>query len=127
MSTDQRPRYDIPLLILTLLVALLLRTWQLETVPLGVDYDEAGNMVLAQEIATGQSRPIFIRAYAGREAVFYWLAALSLRLLGYNLFAFRLTSALCGVIAIAFAYLLARELFREEAPLIRQWVPLFGV
>ena len=59
-----------------------LRTYRLDAVPEGVDYDEAGNFILAGEIARGESFPIFIRAYAGREALFYWLAGASMRLLG---------------------------------------------
>jgi hypothetical protein len=114
------------LLLLTLLVALFLRVYLLAEVPIGVDYDEAGNYILAQEIASGQSRPVFIRAYAGREAVFYWLAAGSMRLLGRNLFAFRLAAALCGVGTVLFCHLLAREMFRDAPDLERRWVPLLG-
>ncbi len=113
-------------LLLILLLALFLRVDRLNDLPLGVDYDEAGNFILAQEIAAGQSRPIFITAYAGREAVFYWLAALSLRLFGANLFAFRLTSALCGLAAVLYAYLLAREMFSTERALLREGAPLLG-
>ena len=106
-SGTGKPRVThLALLAATLLVALFLRVYRLSDIPAGVDYDEAGNYILAQEIATGQSRPVFIRAYAGREAVFYWLAAASMRLLGRSLFAFRLTSALCGVGTVLLAYLL---------------------
>jgi hypothetical protein len=109
-----------------LLCASFLRTYLLADVPIGVDYDEAGNYILAQEIAAGQSRPVFIRAYAGREAIFYWLAAGSMRLLGRNLYAFRLAAALCGVGTVLFAYLLAREMFRDAPDPERQWVPVLG-
>jgi len=114
------------LLLLTLLVASFLRVYLLADVPIGVDYDEAGNYILAQEIASGQSRPVFIRAYAGREAIFYWLAAGSMRLLGRNLFAFRLAAALCGVGTVLFGYLLAREMFRDAPDPERQWVPVLS-
>ena len=103
------------LLPIILLVALLLRVYRLQEVPAGVDYDEAGNFILAGEIAAGQSRPIFIRAYAGREALFYWLAAGTMRLLGRTLLSFRLAAALCGVGSVLLAYLLAREMFAHEA------------
>ena len=81
------------LLLIILLVALFLRTYRLSEIPAGVDYDEAGNLILAGEIAAGESYPVFIRAYAGREALFYWLAAGTMRLLGHTLFAFRLSAA----------------------------------
>lgn len=116
----------VALLVLSALVALLLRTWRLADVPLGVDYDEAGNYILAGEIASGQSTPVFIRAYAGREAVFYWLAAASMRLLGHELFAFRLAAALCGTGTVLLTYPLAREMFHDVPSLERRWVPLLS-
>jgi 4-amino-4-deoxy-L-arabinose transferase-like glycosyltransferase len=119
-------RLEILLLLLTLLVALYLRVHRLDKIPAGVDYDEAGNYILAQEIATGQSHPVFIRAYAGREAVFYWLAAASMGLLGRTLFAFRLTAALCGVGTVLYTYLLAREMFHDQGELERRWMPPIG-
>jgi hypothetical protein len=103
-----------------------LRTHRLSDVPAGVDYDEAGNFILANEISAGQSRPVFIRAYAGREAVFYWLAAGSMWLFGHTLFAFRLAAALCGVGTVLLAYALAREMFRDGRDLEREWLPLIG-
>ncbi len=114
------------LLLLILLTALGLRTYRLDQVPGGVDYDESGNFILAQEIADGKSFPIFVRAYAGREGVFYWLAALSMRLLGHTLFAFRLTSALCGVGAIVLAFGLARDMFADEPLWVRRGTPLLA-
>jgi hypothetical protein len=127
-SWDTQPTFGVGhlLLLLTLLAALFLRVYRLAEVPAGVDYDEAGNFILAQEIAAGQSHPVFIRAYAGREAIFYWLAAASMRLLGRTLFAFRLAAALCGVGTVLLGYLLAREMFRDEPPLLRRWVPSIG-
>jgi hypothetical protein len=111
-------------LLAVLLVALWMRVDRLAEVPEGVDYDEAGNFVLAQEIAAGETHPVFVRAYAGREAIFYWLAAGSMALLGQRLFAFRLAAALCGVGTVLFGYLLAREMFHAEPEPERQGVPL---
>lgn len=114
------------LVLVILLAALFLRVYRLSEVPAGVDYDESGNFIFAQEISTGQTRPVFIRAYAGREAVFYWLAAASMRLFGHSLFAFRLAAASCGVGTVLFAYALAREMFRDEPALERRWIPLIA-
>jgi len=112
------------LLLLALLVALFLRVYRLDEIPAGLDYDESAYLILSQEIASGQSHPIFVRAYAGREAIFFWLAAASIRLLGRTVFAFRLTSALCGVTTLLVAYLLAREMFDKESRWERRWLPL---
>ncbi len=114
------------LLLAVILFAFFLRTYRLVQVPAGVDYDEAGNLLLAREIAIGKSHPVFIRAYAGREAVFYWLTAAVMRLAGGRLFAIRLTAALCGVAAVLFGYLLAREMFGDEGEWEREWLPLLA-
>jgi 4-amino-4-deoxy-L-arabinose transferase-like glycosyltransferase len=114
------------LLVVALLAGLFLRAYRLGQIPEGVDYDEAGNYILAAEIADGTTRPVFIRAYAGREALFYWLAAASMRLLGTTLFSFRLAAALCGLATIALTYLLGRELFHDAPAVERRWVPLLA-
>jgi hypothetical protein len=125
-ETGTTPRAIYAVLLLALVAAAFLRIYRLDQVPAGVDYDEAGNFILAQEIATGQSHPIFVRAYAGREAIFYWLAAASMRLLGRTLFAFRLAAALCSVGTVWMAYLLAGEMFRDAPAAERRWVPPLG-
>ena len=127
-AADRGPQHGTRnhLLLLTLLAAILIRVTLLADLPAGVDYDEAGNFILAGEIAAGQSHPVFIRAYAGREAVFYWLAAASMRLLGNNLFAFRLAAALCGLGTVLLTFALAREMFGDAPPLERRWVPLLS-
>jgi len=113
--------------LLIIMIALFLRVYRLDQIPYGVDYDESANLILAREIAEGQTPPpIFVKAYAGREGVFFWLAALSMRLFGRTLFALRLTSAWCGMLAIVYAYALARELFGDCSPWLREGVPLFG-
>ena len=114
------------LLVAALIAGLFLRIYRLGQIPAGVDYDEAGNYILAAEIADGTTRPVFIRAYAGREALFYWLAAASMRLLGATLLSFRLAAALCSLATVGLTYLLGRELFRDAPPLEQRWVPLLA-
>ncbi len=57
------------LLIVTLLIAAFLRLWQLDTLPPGLHYDEAADTIIAQQIARGESAPIFVAAYTGKEVL----------------------------------------------------------
>ena len=88
---------------LILLVALFMRVHELGRTPAGVHYDEAANAILANEIAQG-ARPIFIRAYTGKEVGYFYLAAVAVRLIGHPLTAVRLTSAFIGLLSVAITY-----------------------
>ncbi len=109
-------------------VAALLRLIHLDEIPSCLEYDEAANVILAGEIATGKSLPVFIRPYTGKEALYFYLAAATMRLAGVTPFALRLTSAALGVLSVALTYWLARELLaaaRVEGTRHR-WVPLYS-
>ncbi len=102
------------LLVITLLVALFLRTYELDRFPPGPYYDEAAAAILAGQVASGHYLPIFITSFTGHEVLFYYLAAIVMRLAGATLLALRLTSALVGVATVMVTYLLAREMFDDE-------------
>ena len=75
MNPRRIPRF-FWLLVITLLIAAFLRLWQLDTLPPGLHYDEAADTIIAQQIARGESAPIFVAAYTGKEVLFfYWAAA----------------------------------------------------
>jgi len=114
------------LLVAILLVAFFLRTFELDRFPRGPYYDEAAATILAGEVATGRSWPIFILPYTGHEVLFYYLAAVVMRLSGISVLTLRLTSALIGVTTVLLAYLLARELFQDEPGIESHWLGLFA-
>jgi len=101
-------------LLLILLVAGVLRIYRLPELPLGLHYDEAANGILASRIALGEDRPVFIGAYTGKEAFFFYWAALWIKLLGATALALRLSAALAGIATVAAAVCMARELFGEH-------------
>ena len=71
------PRRYYVLLTAITLVGAFLRLWQLATVPPGLHYDLAATALLGNEVAFNGYRPIFISAYTGHEALYYyWLARL---------------------------------------------------
>jgi hypothetical protein len=106
-----------------LLVALVLRIYRLPELPVGLHYDEAANVTLAAPMARGESAPIFIEAYTGKEVLFFYLVAAVMRVLGPTPLALRLTGALVGVATVAAAAWMARELLHGRRG--AGWVALF--
>ncbi len=97
-------------LLLCLLLAAVLRFHALPDIPPGLHYDEAANAILAAEIGRGQSQPIFIESYTGKEVLFFYAAGGLMRLVGESLFTLRLTAAFTGLLLVATTYWLGREL-----------------
>jgi hypothetical protein len=109
-------------LLLVLLVAAGLRFYRLPGLPLGLHYDEAANGVLAGEIARGIKAPVFIPSYTGKEVLFFYWAALWMKLVGVSPLGLRMGSAMAGVATVAATYWAVRELLhgRRDAG----WVSL---
>src|SRR5512144_1964052 len=108
-------RYYLLLTVITLAAAGL-RLWRLTEVPPGLHYDLAATALLGNDVAFHGYRPIFISAYTGHEALYYYWLALWFRLAGSSVFTLRLAAALLGVLAIPAAWFAIREaLDWEEA------------
>ncbi|MBL7065235.1 MAG: hypothetical protein ISS49_13665 [Anaerolineae bacterium] len=109
-------------LLLVLLIAAALRLYRLPGLPLGLHYDEAANGILAGEIARGVKTPVFIPSYTGKEVLFFYWAALWMKLLGATPMALRLSAALVGLATVAATVWAVRELLhgRRDAG----WVSL---
>ncbi|MCB8985965.1 MAG: glycosyltransferase family 39 protein [Ardenticatenaceae bacterium] len=97
-------------MVVCLLVTAVLRLPDLAAIPPGVHYDEAANGILAAEIGRGESRPLFIESYTGKEVLFFYLAGAMERLVGGTVFALRLTAVFSGILTVAATYWLGREL-----------------
>lgn len=109
-----------------LAVGAFLRLYRLESLPRGPYYDEAANGILAAEIATGRAYPVFIRAYTGKEVLYFYAVAGMMKLLGISLLSMRLTSALLGIATVGATYWLALELFAEEGERTRRAIGLLA-
>ena len=108
-------------------LAALLRFVHLSQIPSCLEYDEAANVILAGEIARGQSFPVFIRPYTGKEVLYFYLAAGMIKLVGITPLALRLTSAFLGVLNVSLTYWFARELFATNLDeRVQRWLPLFS-
>ena len=97
-----------------LLTAAGLRLVGLPRPPAGPYYDEAANGILASAIANEGYRPIFIASYTGKEVLFFYLAALSIKLGGSTLLALRLTSAVLGILTVAATFWCIWELYTDR-------------
>jgi len=101
------------LLTLIVLIGAALRLYQLDTVPPGFQFDEAYNALDAAHVLEGEWR-IFFPANGGREPLYTYWQALLFALLGQNLFALRLASALVGILTLPLAFGAVRYLFRDH-------------
>lgn len=83
-----------------LVIAAGLRFYRLPERPVGFHYDEAANGILAGEIARGIKTPVFISSYTGKEVLFFYWAALCMKLLGVTPLGLRFAAALMGVATV---------------------------
>ncbi len=117
-------RLWIACLLLILLVAAGLRLYHLPDLPLGLHYDEAANGILACEIVRGDKTPVFISSYTGKEVLFFYWAALWMKLLGTTSLALRLSAALAGLATVAATAWAVRELLHGQRD--ANWVSLLS-
>jgi 4-amino-4-deoxy-L-arabinose transferase-like glycosyltransferase len=105
------------LLLAVVVVATFLRFYRLDSVPTGLLYDEAYNGLDVVRILDG-ARPIFLSGNFGREALFIYLQAISVALLGHTDLALRLVSAIIGSLTVIVSYPLVRRLFDHRVAIL---------
>ena len=103
--------------LVVLLVAIFLRLHNLDTIPDGLLHDEAYNGIDALRILAGE-RPIFLTENNGREALFVYLQAISVAVLGQTSLALRVVSAILGIMTVAATYPLIRRMFDARVALL---------
>lgn len=112
------------LLLLAIFVAAFLRFWQLGDIPPGLYRDEAANgldaVAVIENQRDGQS-PFYFEANNGREPLFIYLVAASIRIFGRTAFAIRLVAAVLGTLTTWFTYKLAKAWFGHRVGLLAAW------
>ncbi|MBN1262674.1 MAG: hypothetical protein JXB35_18475 [Anaerolineae bacterium] len=103
-------RYTIFGMTLVLLVAAALRLGALPDLPVGLHYDEAANVILTRQIASGDDRPVFIRAYTGKEVLFFYSGAFWIWATGGAPWGLRLNAAMLGLLTVAATFAATRAL-----------------
>lgn len=107
-------------LIIIILIAALLRFWQLGSIPPSPDWDEAALGYNAYSILkTGRDEygtwfPLTLRSYDDYKPPLYvYLAIPSIAAFGLSVWSVRLPSVILGILAVAGTYFLIKELFKK--------------
>ena len=103
------------LTVAVLLLAAALRIWQLDSLPPGLYYDEAGHLLSAQSIGRDGHLPAYFTWGQGNEPLLAYLTAINLAILGPVSWAGRLVTAWAGLLSIASTVRAGRELFPRRA------------
>ena len=106
-----------------LLVAVFLRLYQLGTVPVGPDWDEAAigynasSLLATGKDEFGKTLPLVFRSFNDYKPPLYiYLTVPAIALFGLNTWAVRLPSAIAGILAVIGTYLLVVELLKSQIP-----------
>lgn len=109
------------LLIIILILAAFLRFWQLGENPPSLDWDETAHGYNAYSILKtgrdeyGYKLPLFFRSFDDyKPPIYTYLVVPAVATFGLNDFAVRLPSAVLGVLAVLFTYLMVYELFKKK-------------
>lgn len=104
--------------IIILFIAIFLRLWQLGSVPISPDWDEAALGYNAYSILHtgrdeyGQFLPVVFRSFDDyKPGLYIYLSIPSIAVFGLSTFAVRLPSAIAGISTVIIAFFLVRELF----------------
>ncbi|HQY91797.1 hypothetical protein [Caldilinea sp.] len=131
MSVRKQHWLEIGLVVLIFLVALFIRTYQLDRFPPGLYNDEAAYGMDGVAALHGDLR-VFYERNNGREPLFIYLLALAFQSLGATSYAIRVTAAVVGAATVVTTYWMVRTLFQFDPQANAQparwyagWVALF--
>jgi hypothetical protein len=117
ISFFQQNRYLL-LLIGIILLAIFFRFWRLDQLPPGLHPDEAANGLDIFRILEQQDwRPLY-STNGPREALFFYLQAIPVMLLGNTILALRIAPAVIGTLAVLVSFLWAKEWFGRRTALL---------
>ena len=109
------------LIIIILLLAAILRLVLLDKFPAGLNSDEAAigynawSLLETGKDEHGMSWPLVFRSFDDyKPPVYFYLVLPLVKVLGLNIWAVRLPSALLGIASVYLLYLLAKRLFSEK-------------
>lgn len=109
------------ILFFIVLVAAILRLWNLGVTPPSPDWDEAAlgynaySILLTGKDEYGTSFPLSLRSFDDYKPPLYvYLTVPSVAAFGLSLWSTRLPSALMGILAVLSTYFLVRELFKKN-------------
>ncbi|TSC75707.1 MAG: hypothetical protein G01um101430_201 [Parcubacteria group bacterium Gr01-1014_30] len=109
------PKKTLIFLLIILAIAAFFRLWRLDSLPPGLWPDETAYVNDAIETLETGDFKVFYPENHGREGLFMWLLAGFFSLFGISVLSFKIVPALIGILTVLGIYLLAKELFRNEA------------
>lgn len=102
------------LLFVIIVLAGFFRFWQIGSIPGGLFPDEAANgLDIVNYIFKGEHSPFFERGL-GRESLFFYLQAVSVKIFGIGVWQMHIISALIGILTVIFTWLLAKKIFNAR-------------
>lgn len=115
----QLDRRTVLLLLGITLLGAFFRVYRLNSVPLEMTSDHAEKLLDVYDVLNGH-RPVFFPRNTGREAFQFYLTAGLIRFTPLELghLALKVGTAIFGIIAVPFTYLLGRELYGRPAGLL---------
>lgn len=109
------------LLLSVVLLAILLRFYQIENLPPGQNRDElslgytAYSILITGKDEYGTSYPLSVKSFGDWKLPLYvYLTVVPIKLFGLSIFSTRLVSMLSGILSIVVVYFLAKQIFRRE-------------
>ncbi|MFA4880468.1 MAG: glycosyltransferase family 39 protein [Candidatus Doudnabacteria bacterium] len=113
-----KSKITIVLFLLILILAGIFRFWQIRDLPGGLYSDEGANGLDVLDILSGKNRDVFYERNYGREGLFFYLLALSVKIFGIGVWQMKIVSGILGILTIIGLYLLTKTLFNRTIALL---------
>ena len=109
-------------LIIIILIAILFRTVNLETIP-HWDWDEGENLNIAWNLANGRMQDFAISyPFVPHPPLYFIAVGMALKIFGNSLVVERFITVLFGLITVVVVYLLGREVYGEKLGLFASFL-----
>jgi SAM-dependent methyltransferase/4-amino-4-deoxy-L-arabinose transferase-like glycosyltransferase len=120
------PRAEFAAFTAIMVFAAVMRLWRLGDLSEGMHGDEGEAGTDALGILQGVNSALFERGWFNQPNMYYWSLAICLKLFGSGLFGLRMFALLCGLVTVAFTYLIGREMFGRRGAIIAGAFMAFG-
>ncbi|MDQ5943370.1 MAG: hypothetical protein QG675_138 [Patescibacteria group bacterium] len=110
------------LLAMIIVLAVIFRFYQLNTLPPGLHPDEAANGLDIFRILENQDIRVIYNTNGPRESLFFFFQAFFVKILGNTILALRMAPAIFGVLAVVFVYLYTKDWFGRRTALLASFI-----
>lgn len=105
-----------------IVLAVIFRFYQLNTLPPGLHPDEAANGLDIFRILENQDLRVIYNTNGPRESLFFFFQAIFVKILGNTILALRMAPAIFGVLAVVMVYLYTKDWFGRRTALIASFI-----